>query len=292
MIRCHKNTYIVVSIKDVLSTPGIGQIVEENVIRRKGSFIFKYIYGDPELRDWEQEDSIIIPLRGKLKIITPRKTGRIGENRGSFLRLPEAALRKIAADAQEAGFHIRALNMAGIGGDVFHASTSHEDIISFDLFWNLLNKGFSFQNALFTREGIYIGLDSTSRLWSNSRELITSFGENLAEYIQFAISDLEKIIMQNQRDDRIIGKEKMMKYSLNQDMFEDIVKRIGRNRINLSRKGKDRGRILYSSSFSDDMFMIFYEHQNLTLMPIGPVTLNGLIEYVEIIEKAGGVFLG
>ncbi|MGP6239896.1 hypothetical protein ACNF40_05725 [Cuniculiplasma sp. SKW4] len=275
-----------------MSTPGIGQIVEENVIKRKGSFVFKYIYGDPEIRDWEEEDSIIIPLRGRLKIITPRKTGRVGENRGSFLRLPEAALRKIVSDLQESGFHIRSLNMTGTGGDLFHAVTSGDDIISFDLFWKLLNSGFSFQNALFTRDYIYAGLDATSRLWSNNRDLITSLGEKLADYIQFAISNLEKIILQNQRDDRIMGKERMMKYSLNEDILEEIIRRLGRGKINLSRKGKDMRRVVYSTSISEDLFLLFYGNKDLTIVPIGPVSLNGLIEYVEIIEKAGGVFLG
>ena len=275
-----------------MSTPGIGQIVEENVIKRKGSFIFKYIYGDPEIRDWEQEDSIIIPLKGRLKIITPRRTGKVGENHGSFLRLPEAALRKIAADAQESGFYIRSLNMIGTGGDLFHASTSSDDIISFDLFWNILNRGFTFQNAMFIRDDMHMGIDSMSRLWSNSRDLIASFGEKLADYIQFAISDLEKIVMQDQKDDRIMGKERMMKFSLDSNVLNEIIGRLGRNRVNLSRKGKDRNRVVYSTSLSEDLFLLFYDDDNLTLMPVGPVSLNGLIEHVEIIEKAGGVFLG
>ncbi len=288
----YKNTYIVLSIKDALSTPGIAEMVENNVVKKKGSFIFKYIYGDPEIRDWEDEDSIIIPLNGRLKIITPRRTGKIRENRGSFLRLPEASLRKIASDAHESGFNIRSLSMTGMGGDIFHASLSSDGIISFETFWNLLDSGFSFQNGIFVRDDVYLGIDSTSRLWSNSRELISSFGDNLAGYIQSSIAGMERMIPQNQRDDRIFGKERMMKYSVSPDSFNEIIRRIGRNRINLMKRENGQKRTVYSTSMSGDLFIMFHTGENLTFMPIGPVSLNGLIEYVEIIEKAGGVFLG
>jgi hypothetical protein len=89
-----------------------------------------------------------------------------------------------------------------------------------------------------------------------------------------------------------MGKERMMKFSLDSNVLNEIIGRLGRNRVNLSRKGKDRNRVVYSTSLSEDLFLLFYDDDNLTLMPVGPVSLNGLIEHVEIIEKAGGVFLG
>lgn len=275
-----------------MNSPGIGQIVENNVIRRGGSFIFKYIYGNPEIRDWEIEDSIIIPLTGKLKIITPRITGKLKENHGSYLRLPESALRKSVTDIQEMGFFIKNMNLIGTGNDYIRAAVSRGDILGFETLWKALNLGYTFQYGSFFKDDVYFGMDSSSRIWSNSRELITIMGEKMAEYISEAISGLEKFVINDQRDERIIGKEKIIRYSADDESFREILKRIGRNRINMMKREKNGDHIIYCNSVSGEVFMIHYGNGNITLMPIGEVGLNSLMEYVELIEKMGGAYLG
>ena len=267
-------------------------MIKNNLRGNSGYYIMKFITGQEMSLDGYSSEHIVFPYSENLKIISyrSRKTPKIRES--DFLIMPENVFARLASDMEGSGFYPSTVELEGEEGEYLGASSAMT-LISYDVIFKFLKNGFSFRTCVFRKDRTYFGVDRFSRIWSNDREIISTMGELTAQYLSEALKNFPLNRSAESTTENMIQRPYISDYSANSEVFERLKLRLGKRRITLSRRFRNGENLIYAfASNQTHRIEIAFTGTNLSLVSMNSTDLNTLIVMSEIVEKAGGIFVG
>ena len=268
----------------------IEEILESNVKKEGGHYILKFIYGP---LPHEFDNYITIPFQGQLNILSPLRTNRSGKLSTPYLKLPQAAFRKLLSDMEETGFRITSISMQKSRDEYFRMNNCEQVELSFNNVVSLLENGYQFSQCIFIREGEIFGVNSQSQIWSNQKSLVSVMGNTLAKYTMEIIGSLEKFLNSDSYGTEGTISHNMIKYGVNNDTIRMFKERIGRKRMNMIRSGVGKNlSITFWAHSRRNIINVYFTGDVGYILSLPTTDINTLIETAEIMESSGGIYFG
>ncbi len=270
----------------------LSKLIKDNFRGNRGNFIIKFTTGkDVELEEYSAEQ-IIFPYSENLKIISYRNRRAPGKRETEFLVMPESVFTKLASEMESSGFFPYSIELQGQKGEAMTA-LSAEGLITYDLIFKFLKNGFSFHSCIFRKDNMILGVERFSRIWSNDRDLISTTGEIMAQYISEALKNFSLFSHSEAEGENTLVKPYIADYIVDSESFANIKLRLGQRRIFFAHKFRNKDVVLYAyASSKSHRIQIFFKGNALNVVSMESTDLNTLIEISEIVEKAGGIFVG
>ena len=268
----------------------IEEILQSNVKKEGGHYILKFIYGP---LPHEFDNYITIPFQGQLNILSPLRTNRSGKLSTPYLKLPQAAFRKLLSDMEESDFRITSISMQKSRDEYFRMNNCAQVELSFNNVVSLLENGYQFSQCVFTREDDIFGVNSQSQIWSSQKSLVSVMGNTLAKYTMEIIGSLEKFLNVDSYGTESTISHNTIKYGVNNDTISTFLDRVGRKRINIIRKGpgKNTSTIFWTHS-RRSIINVYFTGDIGYILSLPNTDINTLIETAEIMESSGGIYIG
>ncbi len=270
----------------------LSQIIKNNLRGNSGYYIMKFITGLEMSLDGYSTEHIVFPYSENLKIISyrSRKAPKTREN--DFLIMPENVFAKLASDMENSGFYPSSVELEGEEGEYFRTSSSRT-LISYDVIIKFLKNGFSFKSCTFRKDKTYFGVDRFSRIWSNDRDIISVLGELTAQYLSEALKNFYLNKGAETSIENVILRPYISDYSVSSEIVERLKLRLGKRRITLIKRFRNGDTLIYAyASDQSHRIEMVIRQNNMSLVSMNSTDLNTVIEMSEIVEKAGGVFVG
>ncbi len=270
----------------------LSKLLQNNLKNGRGNYFMKFLMDQEIDIEKYSQDQIIFPYSERLKIVTYKKRGKLGEEKSNYLVMPESVFILVMADMESSGFHTSSIDLQGQGEQYIKASAGR-GLISYDMVHNFLKNGFSFLSCVFKKENMFIGIDRFSRIWSNDLAVISMTGELIGSYLTEALKNFLIPAKMEYSEEKLLTKTQISNYSAEDNIVENIRARLGRKKINYFKKFRDGSFLIYAYTENKSSIMgIFYRNNILSIIPMESTDLNTMIEMSEIVEKSGGVFIG
>jgi hypothetical protein len=273
-----------------LKWQNIEEILESNVRRSDGFYVLRYVYGPLPHR---YDEYIAIPFHGDLRLLSPMKGDKSGDDIESFIKLPISSLTRVMSDMEESGFSISSLDMQKTREEYIRMNNCLDVGLDYASITSLLESGFHFNSCTFMKEGVILGINSRSRLWSNDRNLLSVVGNGLANQMMDVINGFEKYIISDAPTVHGTVSHQAIAYGSFDDTLSRFVETVGKRRTNLYRKMKGKtAYITFWTHSTSNIIMASFSGNKAYLVPLASTDLNTVMESAEIMENSGGIFLG
>ncbi len=252
--------------------------------------MLKFIYGP---LPHEFDNYITIPFQGNLNILSPLRTNRSGKLVAPYLKLPQAAFRKLLSDMEESGFRITSINMQKSRDEYFRMNNCTEVELSFSNVASLLENGYQFSQCVFTREDAILGVNSQSQIWSDQKSLVSAMGNTLARYTMEIIGSLEKFLNTDSYGIEGTISHNTITYGVYDETLSRFMEMVGRKKINMIRRGPGKTvSITFWTHSRNNIINAYFTGDTGYILTFPGTDINTLIETAEIMESSGGIYIG
>lgn len=276
----------------ILEQLNLKEIIRTNLRSDRGIQVLYFLSErDVDIHDYGT-GHIVIPFSPLIRVVAYNSLRGKIQGQSSNLIMPESVFMKIMEDMESIGMLPVKLEMSGRGKDrISTQSTQH--IIEYDAIRRYLEIGFSFRSCQFSDGTRTLNVERSSRLWSNSVDLISTIGNNVATYLSQAMQNFVDSRIGTGRDVNVLKRESMMMFTCSPRVLRFTRERIGHKKISYSGKLMDDSSLFFIPDKEKEGFIILHHlDETLRMKTIQPCSTNLMIDIVESIEKSGGVFIG